>query len=44
MFPFVEYLLLGIAAIALIMGVLVASMITRVRSARRELERLESSR
>lgn len=36
-----DYLLLGLAVIAIIMGVLVASMVSRARNARRELEALD---
>lgn len=36
-----EYLLLGLAVIAVIMGVLIVSMVSRARGARHDLEALD---
>ena len=41
MFPFVEYLLLGLAVIGIIMGGLVISIVTRTRAAAHDLRQLE---
>lgn len=37
-----DYLWLGVAVIALIMGVLIASYVTRARSLQRDMEMLDS--
>lgn len=41
MYPFVEYLLLGLAVTGIIMGVLTFSIVSRLRSAKSELKQLE---
>ncbi len=43
MFPFVEYLLLGLAAVALIMGTLVVSIVSRYRNALHDLASLDDT-
>lgn len=41
MYPFVEYLLLGLAFVAIIMGGLAISIVARTRAAVRDLRRLD---
>jgi hypothetical protein len=41
MYPFVEYLLLGLAVIAIIMGGLAISIVTRTRAAAQDLRQLD---